>query len=124
MRSPRLSWSDTSSKSARPAKDFESWETVSIAESAQCPLVRRPAQLLSRQQISLYAKVGVNRFATRARCGDRGGNENVRVHRKSARFAVSIISRKRPGWANLCLKGLQANSISNKNLFDLLFVLR
>jgi hypothetical protein len=29
--------SDTSSKSARRAKDFESCETVSIAESAQCP---------------------------------------------------------------------------------------
>jgi hypothetical protein len=43
--SPRLTWSDTSSKSARPAKDFESCETVSIAESAQCPLVRCPAQL-------------------------------------------------------------------------------
>ena len=41
-RSPRLTWSDTSSKSARPAKDFGSWETVSIAESAQCPLVRCP----------------------------------------------------------------------------------
>ena len=33
----RLTWSDTSLKSARPAKDFESWETISIAESAQCP---------------------------------------------------------------------------------------
>jgi hypothetical protein len=46
IRSPRLTWSDTSSKSARPAKDFESCETVSIAESAQCPLVRCPAQLV------------------------------------------------------------------------------
>ena len=44
IRSPRLTWSDTSSKSARPAKDFESCETVSIAESAQCPLIQRPAQ--------------------------------------------------------------------------------
>src|SRR5256885_4077397 len=43
---PRLTWSGTSSKSARPANDFESCETVSIAESAQCPLVRPPAQLL------------------------------------------------------------------------------
>src|SRR5205807_2736740 len=33
-----------SSKSARPAKDFESCETVSIAENAQCPLVRCAAQ--------------------------------------------------------------------------------
>src|SRR5437879_4541088 len=47
IRSPRLIWSDTSSKSARPAKDFESCETVSIAESAQCPLVRYPAQLVT-----------------------------------------------------------------------------
>jgi len=38
-----------SSKSARPAKDFESWETVSIAESAQCPLVRCPARLVNHE---------------------------------------------------------------------------
>src|SRR6266536_4713819 len=42
IRSPRLAWSDTSSKSARPAKDFESCETVSIAESAQFPLCSMP----------------------------------------------------------------------------------
>jgi hypothetical protein len=54
IRSPRLTWRDTSSKSARPAKDFESCETVSTAESAQCPLVRCPAQLPSREQTSLY----------------------------------------------------------------------
>jgi hypothetical protein len=59
IRSPRLTWSDTSSKSARPAKDFESCETVSIAESAQCSLVRRPAQLLSRDQTSLYSKIDI-----------------------------------------------------------------
>src|SRR5438128_8114587 len=47
IRSPRLTWSDTSSKSARPAKDFESCETASIAESAQCCLVQRLAQLLA-----------------------------------------------------------------------------
>jgi hypothetical protein len=52
-----LTWSETSSKSAQPAKDFESWETVSIAESAQCPLVRCPAQLPSREQRSLYATI-------------------------------------------------------------------
>ena len=34
IRSPRLTWSETSSKSARQSKDFESRETVSIAESA------------------------------------------------------------------------------------------
>src|SRR5437764_6047382 len=49
IRSPRLTWSDTSSKSARPAKDFESCETVSIAESAQCCLVRWPAQLVNHE---------------------------------------------------------------------------
>src|SRR5205807_1858500 len=38
-----------SSKSARPAKDFESCETVSIAESAQCPLVRCPAQPVNHE---------------------------------------------------------------------------
>jgi hypothetical protein len=35
-------------KSARPANAFESCETVSIAESAQCCLVRWPAQLVLR----------------------------------------------------------------------------
>src|SRR5205809_6019867 len=55
IRSPRLTWSETSSKIARPAKDFESCETVSIAESAQCPLIRRPAQLVSRDQTSLLS---------------------------------------------------------------------
>src|SRR5437773_6896147 len=59
IRSPRLTWSETSSKSARPAKDFESCETVSIAESAQCPLVRCPAQPLSRDQTSLYARIDI-----------------------------------------------------------------
>jgi len=54
-----LTWSDTSSKSARSAKDFESCETVSIAESAQCPLVRCRAQLVSRDQTSLYSKIGI-----------------------------------------------------------------
>src|SRR5207247_4569323 len=54
IRSPRLTWSDTSSKSARPAKDFESCETVSITESAQCPLVQCPAQLLNHELTSLY----------------------------------------------------------------------
>jgi hypothetical protein len=43
----RLTWSETSSKSARPAKDFESCETVSIAESAECSLVRCTAQLVN-----------------------------------------------------------------------------
>jgi len=64
-----LTWNDTSSKSAWPAKDFESCETVSVAESAQCPLVRCPAQPLprrksneggsSRTQTSLYAKIDI-----------------------------------------------------------------
>jgi hypothetical protein len=33
-----LTWSETSSKSARPAKDFESCETVSIAAARSVPL--------------------------------------------------------------------------------------
>src|SRR5882724_11064229 len=53
IRSPRLTWSDTSSNSARAAKDFESCETVSIAESAQCSLVRCPAQLPSRSRTNV-----------------------------------------------------------------------
>jgi hypothetical protein len=65
-----LTWSDTSSKSARPAKDFESCETVSIAESAQCSFVRRPAQLLSRDQTSLYSKIDI--FFQVHRNGDHG----------------------------------------------------
>jgi hypothetical protein len=55
----RLTWRDTSSKSARPAKDFESCETVSIAESAQRSLVRCPAQLVSHNQTSRYAKIDI-----------------------------------------------------------------
>ena len=47
-----LTSGDTSSKSDWPAKDFESCETVSIAESAQCSLVRRPAQLLACHAIA------------------------------------------------------------------------
>src|SRR5882724_7438659 len=42
-----------------PAKDFESWETVSITESAQCSLVRCPAEHLSRQQTSFYARIDI-----------------------------------------------------------------
>src|SRR5204863_8881999 len=49
--------STKSTKSARPANDFESCERVSIAESAQCPLVRCPAQLVSLEQTSLYPRI-------------------------------------------------------------------
>jgi len=35
-------------KSARPAKDFESWETVSSAESAQC----QPARCLPQPLVA------------------------------------------------------------------------
>src|SRR5256714_14765281 len=59
IRSPRLTWSETSLKSARPAKDFESCETVSIAESAQCCLVRCPAQLPPRDQTSFYPRTDI-----------------------------------------------------------------
>jgi len=52
-----LTWSETLSKSAWPAKDFESWKTVSIAESAQCSLVRCQRNSLSRDQTSLYTKI-------------------------------------------------------------------
>src|SRR5437762_3409898 len=50
----RLTSRDTSSKSARRAKDFESGETVSIAESAPCLLVRCLAQLVNREPTSLH----------------------------------------------------------------------
>jgi hypothetical protein len=59
LAAPRLTWSDTSSNSAAPAKDFESCETVSIAESAQCSLVRCPAQLPARDQTSFYATIDI-----------------------------------------------------------------
>src|SRR5438270_9968994 len=49
IRSPRLTWSDTSSKSDRPAKDFESCETVGITESAQCSLAQRLAQFVNHE---------------------------------------------------------------------------
>ena len=55
----RLTWSETSSKSARSTKDFESCETVSIAENAQWPLVRCPAQLVSYNQTSPYAGIDI-----------------------------------------------------------------
>jgi hypothetical protein len=74
IRSPRLTWSETSSKSARPAKDFESCETVSIAESAQCSLVRCLAQHLNHQS---------TRMNTNRRCS--GGC----VSRKSLNLATS-----------------------------------
>src|SRR5437773_9018617 len=74
IRSPRLTWSETSSKSARPAKDFESCETVNIAESAQCPLVRYPAQLVNHES---------TRMNTNRRCS--GGC----VSRKSLNLATS-----------------------------------
>ena len=38
---------------------FERCETVSIAESAQCSLVRCLTQLLSRDQTSLYSKIDI-----------------------------------------------------------------
>src|SRR6266496_244345 len=69
IRSPRLTWSDTSSKSARPAKDFESWETVSIAESAQCPLVRCLAQLLALNFYTTPARLELGPVVS-----GRGGN--------------------------------------------------
>ena len=47
--SKRLTWSDTSSNSSRPANNFESCETVSIAESAQRSLVLSLAQHLNHE---------------------------------------------------------------------------
>jgi hypothetical protein len=46
-------------RAPRPAKDFENCETVSIAESAQCSLVRCLTQLLSHEQTSPYAKIDI-----------------------------------------------------------------
>jgi len=59
----------------RPAKDFESWETVSIAESAQCPVVRCPAQLVnheSRKGISDIEGKAASEWSRRA-AGDIDG---------------------------------------------------
>jgi len=43
----RLTWSETSLKSARPAKDFERCETVSIAKARSVPSFRCAAQLVT-----------------------------------------------------------------------------
>src|SRR5205823_12218393 len=88
IRSPRLTWSDTSSKSARPAKDFESCETVSIAESAQCSLVRRLAQLVNhewRKGIS-----DIEGKAARVAASESGGRTSFNQHERTriiSRFA-------------------------------------
>jgi hypothetical protein len=57
-----LTWSETSSKSARLAKDFESRETVSIAESGQGPLVRCLTQLVNHELTAFtdYGSAGTN----------------------------------------------------------------
>src|SRR5881409_4154475 len=97
IRSLQLTWSDTSSKSARPAKDFESCETVSITESAKCSLVQRLAQLLALnfstpQHLNFYTPVrlelgpvvlgrGGNADSSRGESGFRAGRsaESPRV---------------------------------------------
>src|SRR5437762_4227451 len=75
---PRLTSRDTSSKSARRAKDFESGETVSIAESAQCLLVRCPTQLVnheSRKGIS-----DIEGKAARVAASESGGRTSFNAH--------------------------------------------
>src|SRR6266496_3393064 len=78
IRSPRLTWSDTSSKSARPANDFESCETVSITESAKCSLVQRLAQLVNhewRKGIS-----DIEGKAARVAASESGGRTSFNQH--------------------------------------------
>jgi hypothetical protein len=89
IRSPRLTWSETSSKRARLAKDSESCETVSIAESAQCSLIRCPAQLVSRDQTSLYAKVEIFLSGNSRKFSDHGptmGFDDLPADERNARL--------------------------------------
>jgi hypothetical protein len=107
IRSPRLTWSDTSSKSARPAKDFESCETVSITESAQCSLVRCLAQLVnheSRKGISEIegkaVRVAASEWSRRA-AGDIDGktkrsNARERMSQSGSRTSFNQPSFTRP----------------------------
>jgi hypothetical protein len=63
---------------ARPAKDFESCETVSIAESAQCPLVRCPAQLVNHE-----SRKGISEIegkAVRVAASDSGSRASFNQH--------------------------------------------
>src|SRR6266851_2831962 len=81
-----------------PPKDFESWETVSIAESAQCPLVRCPAQLVNHESTRIISRFAFVRgaqaaglFATAASCRElllaqkRGPSENNKLTRERHR---------------------------------------
>src|SRR5205823_7108768 len=92
IRSPRLTWSETSSKSARPAKDFESCETVSIPESAQCSLVRRPAQLSVASLCHADAAAETEAFLDRSQAKTEAagilqvnGSNEIRVFLKAVR---------------------------------------
>ena len=91
---------NTSSKSARPAKDFESCETVSIAESAQCPLVRCPAQLVnheSRKGISEIEGKAVRVAASES--GSRTSFNQPRLCKTTTRQARMDTNRK-----SMCLR--------------------
>src|SRR5712672_3134149 len=74
-----------SSKSARPAKDFESCETVSIAESAQCSLVRCPAQLVNHEW-----RKGISDIEGKAArvAASESGAERVSIHTNGTRIGV------------------------------------
>src|SRR5207248_8403529 len=92
----RLTWSDTLSKSARPAKDFESCETVSIAESAQCCLVRCPAQRLSRRKSNeggsslAYHADSSRRSRTKTERSEGGSRRVVPEHSEThCRFSIT-----------------------------------
>jgi hypothetical protein len=91
-----LTWSDTSSKSARPAKDFESCETVSIAESAQCPLVQRLAQHLNHEWMKgisdiegKAARVAASEWSRRA-----AGDIDGKTERSNVRACMSQSGRR------------------------------
>jgi hypothetical protein len=81
-----LTWSETSSKSARPAKDFESCETISTAESVQCSLVRRPAQLVTCLPRRIEMKAGRAELSRRSQSvgGSESNFASQRINDKSA----------------------------------------
>jgi len=125
-----VTWSDTSSKSARPAKDFESCETVSFAESAQCLLVRCPAQLLSRNQTSLYAKIDISSFRYTAMVITAGAQSETNVKCLDTTplffaavckpFAVAPFARQTSGVATSeFIKGEDQEAISLQDFLEM-----
>jgi len=80
-----------SSRSARPAKDFESWETVSITEARSVPLFNARRNFLNHEWTSLHvitarqARMNTNRRCS-GRCMPRHSLLRRRVSAATAHF--------------------------------------